>query len=362
MTAPRLTIDLDKVGHNARTLVGRLSARGIAVVGVSKAVLGLPAVAACLVDAGVAMVGDSRIENLERLAGAGVSASTMLIRSPMLSQVERVVAHADISCNTEPDVLTSLSAAAVSADRGHGVVLMVELGDLREGILPDDLEAVAGLVVGLPNLGLRGIGTNLACQSGIVPDAGNMAELSDLAAAVEARFGIDLEMVSGGNSANLGWALGGAEVGRVNQLRLGESILLGRDPLDRRPIEGLHLDAFTLVAEVIESKDKPSAARGRVAQTAFGTPTHRVDRGVIRQAIVALGEADTDTAGLAPAVAGLTVLGASSDHLVLDAGEARLRPGDEIAFTPNYSALVRAMTSPFVSHETIGSHSLDAST
>jgi ornithine racemase len=354
VSVPRLAIDLDKVGHNARTLVRRLSARDIAVVGVTKGALGLPDLAATLLAAGVSALGDSRIENLERLARAGVAAPTMLIRSPMLSQVERVVGHADISCNTEPEVLTALAAASRRAGRRHGVVLMVELGDLREGILPEDLEAVAGLVVERPDLELRGIGTNLACQNGVVPDAGNMAQLSDLADAVETRWGIQLEMVSGGNSANLGWALGCAEVGRINQLRLGESILLGRDPLDRRPIEGLHLDAFTLVAEVIEAKDKPSAPRGQVAQTAFGTPVRRPDRGIIRQALVALGEQDTDPAGLVPAE-GLTVLGASSDHLVLDTGERQLRPGDEVAFTPTYGALVRAMTSPFVTQEIVGS-------
>ncbi len=142
-------------------------------------------------------------------------------------------------------------------------------------------------------------------------------------------------------------------MGRINQLRLGESILLGRDPLDRRPIEGLHLDAFTLVAEVIESKMKPSLPRGARAQAAFGTPERRADRGTIRQAIVALGQQDTDPAGLVPPP-GMTVLGASSDHLVLDAGDRDLRPGDEISFGLDYAALVRAMTSPFVAHHVVG--------
>jgi len=350
VTAPRLTIDLGKVGHNARTLVDRLSARGIAVVGVTKAVLGLTEVAATLVDAGIATLGDSRIENLERLSRSEVAAATMLIRSPMVSQVDRVVTHADLSCNTEAEVLRALSGAAESAGRNHGVVLMVELGDLREGILPEDLEAVAELVLGLRNLDLRGIGTNLACQSGIVPDARNMTQLSDLADAVEARFGIHLDMVSGGNSANLSWALGPAPVGRINQLRLGESILLGCDPLDRSPIEGLQLDAFTLVGEVIESKLKPSLPTGTAAQASFGTPPRRVDRGPVRQAIVALGQQDTDPAGLTPPE-GVTVLGASSDHLVLDAGQCDLRPGDEVTFGLTYGALVRAMTSPFVASD-----------
>jgi len=348
MSAPRLEIDLDMVGHNARVLVERLGTSGIAVTGVTKAALGLPALATTLLAAGVSALGDSRVENLEGLRAAGITAPMMLIRSPMTSQASRVVAVADVSCNTEGAVLAALSAAAVAAGRTHGIVLMVELGDRREGIMPGELRATARQVLTLANLELVGLGTNLACQCGVVPDERNMAELSALADSIEAELGLRLEIVSGGNSANLGWALGGADIRRINQLRLGESILLGRDPLDRGAIDGLHTNAFTLVGEVIEAKDKPSAPRGTSARTAFGPRAPRLDRGTIAQVIVALGEQDTDPAGLEPP-AGLTVLGASSDHLVLDAGGHRLVAGDEISFGLDYSALVRAMTSPFVS-------------
>ncbi|MCU1452097.1 MAG: hypothetical protein JWN46_243 [Acidimicrobiales bacterium] len=346
MTAPRVEIDLAKVHHNARTLVERLAPHGIAVTGVTKATLGSPAVATELLRAGVRGLGDSRVENLEALRRAGVSAPLTLIRSPMPSQIARVVAAANVSCNTELEVIRALSSAAGAQRLVHGIVLMVELGDLREGILPDDVEAVAREVGLLPNLALTGIGTNLACQSGVVPGADNMSELSGLVKAIETSLGLTLAIVSGGNSASLDWALSGAETGPVNDLRLGESILLGREPLHRRPIEGLHTDAFTVVAEVIESIRKPSEPWGQLAQTAFGARPARVGHGDIVQTIVAIGHQDTDPAGLQPP-AGIEVLGASSDHLVLDAGR-RLAPGTEVRFQPNYGALVRAMTSPFV--------------
>jgi predicted amino acid racemase len=188
----------------------------------------------------------------------------------MLSQVDRVVQHADASLNSEPVVIAALSDAALACERVHGVVLMVELGDLREGILPADLTAAATATMALPGVELIGIGTNLACQSGVVPDERNMAELSALASSLEADLGRTLTIVSGGNSASLGWALGASDVGRVNHLRIGEAILLGCDPLDRTPIEGLRTDAFTLVAEVIEAKAKPSLAWGSLGETAFG--------------------------------------------------------------------------------------------
>ena len=193
MTAPRLEIDLDKIHHNARTLVERLAERGISVTGVTKATLGSPEIAGALLRAGVSALGDSRIENIEAMRRARVPASMTLIRSPMLSQVDRVVAHADVSFNTELDVISKLSSAAQKARRTHGIVLMVELGDLREGIMPGDLENTVRETLRFPNIALEGIGTNLACRSGVSPDARNMAELSALADSIEATFGLTLE-------------------------------------------------------------------------------------------------------------------------------------------------------------------------
>ncbi len=252
-----------------------------------------------------------------------------------------------MSFNTEIDVIRALSSAAQDTGRRHGVVLMVELGDLREGIMPGDLEHAAHDTLDLPNIALRGIGANLACRSGVSPDARNMSELSALADSLDARLGRRIGIVSGGNSANLGWALGTADTGRINNLRLGESILLGREPLRRRPIDGLHCDAITLVAEVIESNVKPSRPWGTLAETAFGAPPPSVDRGDASQVIFAVGRQDTDPEGL-HAPPGITILGASSDHLVVDSGHDRLSVGAEVGFQLNYSALLRAMTSPFV--------------
>lgn len=351
MTAPRLQIDLDKIHHNARTLVERLAGRGISVTGVTKATLGSPEIAGAMLQAGVSALGDSRIENIEAMRLAAVTAPMALLRSPMLSQADRVVAHADVSFNTELDVIAKLSSAAQQAKRTHGIVLMVELGDLREGIMPGDLMNAVRQTLSFPNIALKGIGANLACHSGILPDAKNMAELSALADSIDATFGAELgsrlNIVSGGNSGNLQWALSGADTGRINNLRLGEAILLGCEPLHRCPIDGLHTDAITLVAEVIESKLKPSLPWGEIAQTAFGKKPAATDRGRISQAILAIGRQDTDPDGLGPP-SGLEVLGASSDHLIVDSGRHRLSVGTEVTFQLNYSALVRAMTSPFV--------------
>ena len=345
--APRLEIDLEKIYHNARTLVERLANQGISVTGVTKATLGSTEIAATLLRAGVKSLGDSRIENIEKMRLAQVPASMTLIRSPMLSQAKRVIEHADLSCNTEIEVIRKLSLEAQKAGRTHGVILMVELGDLREGIMPDDLADTVREMLNLPNILLKGIGTNLACRSGVSPDGKNMAILSELADSIEATLGLKVETVSGGNSANLEWALSCAEIGRINDLRLGEAILLGCETLHRQPIDGLHTDAVTLCAEVIEAKIKPSKPWGTIAQTAFGKIPPVTDRGLVTQAILAVGQQDIDPSGL-QAPTGIDVMGASSGHLILECDCFQLSVGAEVVFQLNYSALVRAMTSPFV--------------
>ena len=227
MTAPRIDIDLDKICHNATTLVERLKKRGISVTGVTKAILGSLEIADVLLKSGVQALGDSRIENIESMHRARGPAPMTLIRSPMLSQVKRVVTYADTSFNTELDVIRKLSSAARERNRRHGIVIMVELGDLREGVMPCDLENIVRETLRLPNIVLKGIGSNLACRSGVIPDARNMDELSSLADSIESTIGRSLDIVSGGNSANVQWALTGSSTGRINDIRLGEAILLG---------------------------------------------------------------------------------------------------------------------------------------
>jgi ornithine racemase len=347
MSAPRLEVDLDTVETNTRTLVERLAPRGVRVTGVTKAALGSPGVAGAMLRGGASGLGDSRIDNLARLESAGIDAKRTLIRSPMISQADAVVRHASTSLNTERSVLEALSRAASRQGTAHAVVLMVELGDLREGVLPADLVALGRRVAGLPALTLAGIGANLACQSGVVPDQSNMQELSRLATEVESGVGTTLSVVSGGNSASLGWALQSDDVGRVDELRLGESILLGTDPLSRLPLVGLRTDAVVLVAELIEVQTKPALPWGELAQAAFGTAAARPGSGLVRQGILAVGRQDLDLEGLTPP-AGVRVLGMSSDHLVVDLGDHGGQVGDELSFGVGYGGLLRAMTSPYV--------------
>ena len=216
--------------------------------------------------------------------------------------------------------------------------------------MPADLVSTIDQLLLLKGIELAGIGANLACLGGIRPDDENMGALSAIATELEERFGLTFEHISGGNSANFAWFGSAKDVGRVNSLRLGESIYLGRETLYRQSISGLFTDAFTLVAEVIESKLKPSLPYGQVCQDAFGNAPKFRDQGEIRRAILAVGRQDVQVSGLTPRV-DVGILGASSDHLVVNAKECGLEVGDEVAFDLSYGALLAAMTSPYVTKE-----------
>ena len=320
-------------------------------MGVSKCSLGDPFIADAMIQGGVKYIADSRIENIQRMKNVGLSTEFVLTRTA-LSQAEAVIESVDISFNTELKTLEALSYYADFHSRNHKVIIMVELGDLREGILPTDLTLFFEKVLKLSRIDIVGIGCNLACYGGVKPTDQKMNEISDLANALEDKFKLDLEIVSGGNSANFEWFDSTESVGKINNLRLGESILLGRETLYRKAISGLCTSAFNLVAEVIEVKDKPSVPYGNIGQNAFGAVPIFEDRGIHRRAILALGRQDVLTDDLD--LKGIsTVLGSSSDHIILENNERNLQVGDEVSFCLNYGSLLSAMTSPFVQKQYI---------
>ena len=320
-------------------------------MGVSKATLGDPAIAEAMIQGGVKFIADSRIENIKRMKNAGISTQFVLLRTA-LSQAEAVIKNVDISLNTELETVKELSQYAQLYDIVHQIIVMVELGDLREGILPCDLSQFIEKALDLPNIKIIGIGCNLACYGGIKPDNQKMYDLSELADAIEKEFQIKLEIVSGGNSANYEWYKSAQKVGRINNLRLGESILLGCETVNQKVIPGLYASAFRLIAEVIESKEKPSLPFGEICQNAFGTVPTFLDRGIRHRVIVALGRQDVLVSGLRPD-RDLEMLGSSSDHIVLDSNNDDCNIGSEVKFNLDYGGLLSAMTSPFIAKQFI---------
>ena len=341
-----LVIKIDSVWKKSKKLSELYMQKGISLMGVTKAVLGEPSIAKAMIQGGVKFIADSRIENIQKMKSAGISTQFVLLRTP-LSQAESIVKNADISLYTEIENLKKLSYHAKGQNKIHQVIIMVELGDLREGILPCDLPQLVRKTLSLPHIKIIGIGCNLACYGGIKPDDKNMRELSELVDLLEKEFHIDLEIISGGNSANFEWFKSSQDVGRVNNLRLGESILLGCETVGRKVIPGLHTGAFQLIAEVIESKRKASVPLGEICQDAFGNVPDFLDRGDHQRVIIALGSQVVQVSNL-KSNNKLKMIGSSSDHIILDGENHNLEVGDEIRFSLDYSGLLATMTSPFV--------------
>lgn len=352
---PRIEISLSQIRDNARMLSKLYGQKGISLMGVSKAVLGEPAIIEAMIQGGVRTIADSRIETIQKMKSAGISAQFVLLRTA-LSQAEAVIKTVDISLNTEIETLQHLSYYAKAYNKTHQVIIMVELGDLREGVLPCDLVQFVRQTLTLSHIKIVGIGCNLACYGGVKPDRKNMRTLSELVTLLEAEFQLSLEIISGGNSANYEWYKSTPDLGRVNNLRLGESILLGCESVNRKAIPGLHTRAFQLVAEVIESKQKPSLPFGEIGYDAFGNVPRFQDRGIRQRAIVALGRQDVLVSGL-QANDRLEIIGSSSDHIILDSKNHNLQVGDEVTFNLDYGSLLAAMTSPFIRKQFVASKS-----
>jgi predicted amino acid racemase len=347
---PRLEIYADRIAMNAKAILALCHEHRIDVACVTKVMGAHPGLVRALDYAGARMLGDSRLHNLEVIADSGVEVPTMLLRAPALSRVADVVRFADISLNSSVETIRHLSDAAVLLRRNHKVVLMVDVGDLREGVWPDRLVELARGACRLPRIDVIGLGTNLACFGGVTPSAANMQSLVDLRDACREATDLELPMISGGNSANLPLLVSGGMPAEINHLRIGEAITLGRNVLDRSPWPGTRQDTLRLVAEVVELERKPSVPVGARAQDAFGGFTEFVDRGTRLRAICNIGRQEMVVDGVQPEDAGIVVLGASSDHLMLDVQDAvtPVRLGDEIGFTPSYGSLLAATTSPSV--------------
>lgn len=349
---PRLVIDLEKLRHNARALCRMAEERGVGELAfVTKVFCADREMVRVLADCPCRYLADSRIENLARCAGLGKE--RILLRLPMASQAREVVRAAEISFNSEPAVLRALSKAAGEAGVVHKVVLMIDLGDLREGIFFRDTEAIfraAEEIDSDPYLELFGTGFNLTCYGSVLPSQENLGIFLDITRRIEERIGRELPFVSGGNSSSIPMLLSGQMPEGITNLRLGEVLVIGRETAHGEMVPGLYGDAVTLEAEVVEVRCKPSMPVGERGMNAFGERARYEDRGMRRRAIAAVGRQDTDCGGLTPLTRGVTVVGASSDHLILDVTDCPqpVSAGDTLRFTLDYAGVLRGFTSPYV--------------
>src|SRR5690606_16118860 len=92
------------------------------------------------------------------------------------------------------------SQEAKRQDKIHKIIIMIEMGDLREGVLGEELMDFYQQIIHLSNIEIRGIGTNLNCLSGVMPTQDKLIQLSLYKQLIEAKFNIQIPWVSGGTS------------------------------------------------------------------------------------------------------------------------------------------------------------------
>lgn len=345
---PRLIISLNKIIHNTRIIVDLAKKYDITITGVTKATCADLEIVKSMISGGVKLIGDSRIENLMQIKKLGISEDLILLRTPMLSELDDVIKYADISLNSELEVISKLAEKALSEEKKHRIILMVEMGDLREGILKQDIQNIVKKILGIKGIELFGIGMNLACFGGIIPTENKIKIFNNLVTEIEVNFNHSFKMISGGNSANIPALLNKNHLGKINNLRIGEGILMGTETINRTPIPDTYQNCFILECEIIEYKIKPSKPDGVVGQNAYGERKKFKDLGQIRHAIVAIGRQDVIVDDLIPIDPNVKILGSSSDHVVLNIENNDYKVGDIVRFFVRYGALVNLFTSKYV--------------
>jgi predicted amino acid racemase len=351
---PRLVIDLNKVKNNLNKITEMVKSSGCSIMIVTKGYSGDEEVYKILENSDIDYIADSRIQNLKKYEGT--KKERVLLRLPMNSEAEEVVKYADISLNSELTTIRNLNRAAAKENKIHKILLMIDLGDLREGIFfknEDEIFSTVEEILKLKNIQLFGLGVNLTCYGAVIPQNDNLSILVDIGKKIEKKYNIKLHMISGGNSSSLHLINKKELPEGINNLRIGEAFLLGGETAYGEMLEGFYDDAFTLEAEIIELKEKQSVPIGETGVDAFGNKPVYEDRGIIKRAIIAVGRQDVDPDNLHPIDSKIDILGASSDHLILDVtkSDKDYKVGDIVNFKLSYSSLLRATTSSYVERE-----------
>ncbi len=350
----RVTIDLNALEHNIRTVDEWLTARDASWTLVTKVLCGHVDTLDALQRLGVRSMADSRLANLKAITRVIDDFESWYLRLPHLPAVPTIVELADVSLNSEMRAIEALDAEAGRRGRVHRVVVMVELGDLREGVLPGSLVEFYERAFRFDHIEVIGIGANLGCLSGVVPNVDQISQLVLYRELLELKFGRRLRFISAGSSAVLPLMLEDRVPAAVNHYRIGEAVFLGTDLVNGGTLPGLRDDAITLEVEVVEVREKGLVPLGEVtSMTPFETfddddEVQPGQRGY--RAVITIGQLDTDIRGLSPLDNRYQLAGASSDLAVLNIGDISegLSIGDTISFRPSYGAMVRLMLSPYV--------------
>ena len=357
---PKVKIDLEKLKRNLDVVAETTKDRGgCSLAIVTKVFCADPLIVKMISEhPKVDFIADSRIKNIASFTDIAHEhgKKTMLLRIPMESELDDIIRWVDLCQISEISTIRKLNQAAEKAGKTQKILLMIDMGDLREGLFFQNRELIdetVAEILTMGNIELYGIGVNLTCYGAIIPKQDNLSALVEIAKEIEEKHGVKLQMVSGGNSSSIYLIDRGELPKGINNLRLGESFVLGNDTAYETKLPGTVDDGFLLQAEIVELQSKPSLPIGEVGVDAFGQKPHYEDRGIMKRAILAIGKQDTDLDGMTPVDDRIEIMGGSSDHVILDVTKCGddYGVGSIVEFTLSYGGLLRVMTSPYVEKE-----------
>jgi len=353
MGYPRIEIDLLKLQENAAAQEAFMKERGVEVMFVNKVFNGDPKTADAVVRGGAKTIAESRVCNLKKLKD--FRCQKALLRSPQLSEIEDTVKYADISLNTEECVIRALSGEAVRQGKTHRIMLMVDLGDIREGLWFEDVDEITRitrLIMELDGIEIYGLGTNFNCYGTALPTVSNNELFVSIAEEIERRLDIRFPYLSGGNCTSCWLLEKGLMPKRINHLRIGGYHLFGQNYVEE-PVyldmfhhsqkdPGLYLsDMYIFKAELIEVNRKPTVPFGELGKDAFLQSKSFTDRGCRLRGLLAFGRQDVPCENMCPVDDRIEVLGQTSDHTIIDIEScSEYKVGDVISFEIDYTALL----------------------
>lgn len=352
---PLLEINLDKIAGNTKYLVDLCNEKDISIAGVIKGVNADEEVVSVLAEGGCKYLASSRIEQLTNLKEKHIKKETMLIRMPMKHEIKEVVKNIDISLNSEINTINLIEKECKKQRKEHKVILMVDLGDLREGFFNKDelIDTTLYIENNLEYVKLYGIGTNLSCYGSIKPSYENLSYLCEIAEEIEEKINRKLDIISGGSTTSLPLLFDNKMPDKINNLRIGEALIIGRDLIDYwgYNLDKMNKDTMILKAEIIEIKEKPTYPIGEMFLDAFGNKPVYEDKGIRKRAILAVGKQDfVNDRDLVPLDENIEIVGSSSDHLIVDIQNSNInfKVGDIMSFGMFYSNALYLTSSKYV--------------
>lgn len=348
-----IILDLKKLKSNFDYLNNVFKEKNIKWSVVSKLLCGNKEYLQELLNFDIQQVCDSRISNLRTIKQINPDVETIYIKPPAQRVIKKVIEFADISMNTEFFTIKLLSEEAQRQNKIHKIIIMIELGELREGVMRNDLVEFYSNVFHLPNIEVIGIGTNLSCLYGVLPNHDKLIQLSLYKQLLEAKFNRKIDYVSGGTSVTIPLLFQNLLPEGINHFRVGESLFLGTDAYNNIPLNEMQTDVFKLYSEIIELIEKPKIPMGEMGTNMQGHTTTFDDNlsgTTSYRAIIDIGLLDVDESRITTSDKNITIVGGSSDMFVIDLHENPLnyKIGDLIEFTMDYMGALRILHSKYI--------------